>query len=254
MIDWSMTLLGLIVGLMVGLTGVGGGSLMTPLLLLFGINPGIALGTDLVYASLTKSSGFIVHVIKKNIDWIILKLLLLGSLSSASIVLLILHFNFLDASHFSFIVKKLIGFVVILTALVMFFKDNIFKLSFFNQSFKHIRFHTVVLGFIIGFVVSLTSIGAGVIGTIGLFLLYPKIKTTQLIGTEIAHAVPLTLLCGLGHASLGNIDYSLLFSLLIGSIPGMLIGSYSLFKFPEKPIRTILAFLLFIIGLKTLFH
>lgn len=140
MFDWSMILLGLMVGLMVGLTGVGGGSLMTPLLLFFGINPGIALGTDLVYASLTKSSGFIVHVIKKNIDWLILKLLLLGSLSSASIVLLILHVNFLDASHFSFIVKKLIGFVVILTALVMFFKEDIFKLSLFNQSFKQACF------------------------------------------------------------------------------------------------------------------
>ena len=195
-----------------------------------------------------------VHVIKKNIDWVILKLLLLGSLSAASLVLLVLHFNVIDSSHFSFVVKKLIGGVVILTAFVMLFKDKIFKLSLFNQSFKHLRIHTVLLGFLIGFVVSLTSIGAGVIGTIGLFLLYPKIKTTQLIGTEIAHAVPLTLLCGIGHASLGNINYSLLLSLLIGSIPGMLIGSYSLFKFPEKPIRIILSLLLLIIGFKTLFY
>ncbi|KAF1054684.1 MAG: hypothetical protein GAK43_00726 [Stenotrophomonas maltophilia] len=250
---------GLIVGFIVGMTGVGGGSLMTPILLWFGINPAAAVGTDLLYAAITKSGGVLVHRKHDNIDWRITGWLTLGSVPAAALTLLFLHSINHDAQATNAVIKHALGFVLLLTAVAILGKKQLFAFAQrhagdrYQLSPTSLNLLTLLTGLVLGAMVALTSIGAGALGTVALFLLYPFLATRRLVGTEIAHAVPLTLVAGLGHASMGNMNWSLLGFLLMGSLPGIYIGSHLAGRIPDGILRPCLAVMLFTIGYKLVF-
>jgi uncharacterized membrane protein YfcA len=250
---------GLLVGFIVGMTGVGGGSLMTPILLWFGISPATAVGTDLLYAAITKGSGIFVHHKKKNIDWKITGWLAAGSVPAALLTLGLLHYLHSDLKAINSLIKQALGVALMLTAVAIVFKPQLLKWgnshakSWMSLPQGKLNAMTVVVGLLLGVIVTLTSIGAGALGTVALFLLYPMIPTSRLVGTEIAHAVPLTLVAGLGHAGLGHIDWHLLSFLLIGSLPGIYFGSHLTGRVPEAVLRPCLALMLALIGSKLVF-
>lgn len=249
-------LAGFVVGLLVGLTGVGGGSLMTPILLMFFHQPAaVAVGTDLLYAAITKSAGIFAHGKLGNIDWRIVRLLAYGSVP-ASIATTLLLAN-IDISSESAVktIKFWLGIALMLTALSVIFRNQLANLSknghWVNP--KYVPTLTLILGLVLGFLVTLTSVGAGALGVTALLILYPKVSITRIVGTDVAHAVPLTLVAGLGHVSLGTVDYGLLGTLLIGSIPGIWIGSHLSAKVAEHWIRLLLALILVYVGQKLAF-
>lgn len=250
---------GLVVGFIVGLTGVGGGSLMTPILLYFGVPPTSAVGTDLLYAAITKSGGIVVHSKKKNIDWRITALLAAGSLPAAAATLCVLHFGGFSVDKLNAFIKVALGYALVFTSLAIILKGRLVAWAHRNDvwitrmSLREQGVMTIATGVILGAVVTITSIGAGAIGTVALFLLYPLLPTVRLVGTEIAHAVPLTLLAGLGHAGLGSVDWSLLGNLLIGSLPGIYIGSHLANRVADHYLRPALAGMLFLVGAKLVF-
>lgn len=249
---------GLAVGFIVGMTGVGGGSLMTPLLLWFGINPATAVGTDLLYAAITKAGGVLVHQRNRNIDWSITRWLTAGSVPAAAATLWVLHTWHPDTATLNSIIKHALGVALLLTALAIIFKQPILAYSQSNGrnwqlQGRQRQLATLLTGVVLGLLVTLSSIGAGALGTVALFLLYPLLPTSRLVGTEIAHAVPLTLVAGLGHAGLGNLDWHLLLNLLAGSLPGIWIGSNLTGRVPDKVLRPALATMLAIIGGKLVF-
>ncbi len=254
--DLSYPIAGFIVGFIIGLTGVGGGSLMTPILvLIFGITPIIAVGTDLLYAAITKSGGAFVHHYRGNIQWKIVLLLSTGSIPASLISIIIL--KQLDSASFDYekLIVTVLSIALILTAIFLLSKNYILEISR-NEQFavvkllhrKLLKPITICAGILIGVLVTLSSVGAGVIGGALLFLLYPRLRAITVIGTDLAHAIPITAIAGLGHAYLGNVDYLLLGSLLIGSLPGIFLGSHIGDKLPDKIIRPILASILLIIG------
>lgn len=255
-IQWIFVLSGLAVGFIVGMTGVGGGSLMTPILLFFGIQPSTAVGTDLLYAAVTKSGGIFVHHKKKTIDWRITRLLAYGSLPAAAFTLITLQGFDLHSESTNVFIKMMLGYTIIATAVAILMKDKMLELShrrdwiFTRMTLDQREKVTVVVGALMGVLVTLTSIGAGVLGTVTLFLLYPMLPVATLVGTEIAHAVPLTLLAGLGHAGVGNVDWPLLFNLLLGSLPGIYVGSHLPTAIPEKVLRVTLSIVMILIGIK----
>ncbi len=247
---------GLLVGFIVGMTGVGGGSLMTPILLYFGVSPANAVGTDLLYAAITKAGGIHVHHKKKNIDWKITGELALGSLPAAAITLWVLHSISVDTDTLNKVIKVTLGYALLLTAVAILFKRKIFDYSQKNNSWitrmnrRQQMIATICTGMILGTVVTITSIGAGALGTVALFMLYPLLPTVRLVGTEIAHAVPLTLVAGMGHAGLGNVDWHLLANLLIGSLPGIYAGSHLANRVADHYLRPALAIMLAFVGTK----
>lgn len=249
-------LCGLAVGFIVGMTGVGGGSLMTPILLYFGFSPVKAVGTDLLYAAITKCSGVYVHQKKRTIDWRITAFLAMGSLPAAALTLYVMHHSGIDSKNVNGLVKSSLGITMMLTALAILGKQKLLDWShrndaiFTRMSQRQREVSTVIIGIVLGVVVTITSIGAGALGTVALFLVYPILPTARLVGTEIAHAVPLTLLAGLGHAGLGNVDWDLLSNLLLGSLPGIYIGSHLPTAVPEKVLRPALALMMIIVGSK----
>ncbi|RRJ84871.1 sulfite exporter TauE/SafE family protein [Aestuariirhabdus litorea] len=246
------------VGLAVGITGVGGGSLMTPLLLLFGFPPHIAIGTDLMYASLTKASGVAMHHRRGTIDWRLVLLLGLGSMPAALITVLILYLYFPDSSSYGHILTSSLGVMLILTALVLLFKNKLVK---FHKSagdkpgFLHHHSTTLtwVMGVFLGTFVTLSSVGAGAFGTAVLMVLYPALLSIRVVGTDLAHAVPLTLVAGLGHLLLGNVDFYLLGCLLMGSLPAIYLGTRLGSRLPDRVLHPILASTLLALGLKYAF-
>ncbi|NBA98029.1 sulfite exporter TauE/SafE family protein [Pseudomonas sp. R5(2019)] len=250
---------GLIVGFIVGMTGVGGGSLMTPILLWFGINPATAVGTDLLYAAITKSGGVLVHKKNKNIDWKITGWLTLGSVPAVLLTLWFLSSLGEAPDALNLVIKQALGVVLLLTALAIFFKKQLLAFAqkhagdHYHLSDSKLSALTVLTGLILGTMVALTSIGAGALGTVALFILYPFLATKRLIGTEIAHAVPLTLVAGLGHASMGNMDWHLLGWLLLGSLPGIYVGSHLTGRVSDGVLRPCLAAMLGMIGYKLAF-
>ncbi|GIZ09193.1 sulfite exporter TauE/SafE family protein [Flavobacterium sp. NG2] len=255
----GLVIAGLAVGFVVGLTGVGGGSLMTPILLWFGIPPTTAVGTDLLYAAYTKMAGIFVHHKKKNINWKITGWLSLGSIPAALITLWILDSIKTDISAVNAVIKYSLGWALLFTSVAVLFKKKIMD---FSKKHSGDKFHkesntqnmlTIAIGVMLGATVTLTSIGAGALGTVTLFFLYPLLPTPKLVGTEIAHAVPLTLVAGLGHATMGNIDYLLLGQLLMGSLPGIFIGSMLSGKIPDLYLRNAIAIMLFFVGYKLIF-
>jgi hypothetical protein len=248
---------GLVVGLLVGLTGVGGGSLMTPLLVLvFGIHPSTAVGTDLLYAAATKTVGTGVHGARGTVDWRIVGRLALGSVPATAITLLLL-WKFgahLDQKHG--VVSTTLGVALILTASAIFLRRHIldrFATVSRNWSARTVAISTVILGAVMGVLVSISSVGAGAIGITVLLVLYPAIPMNKLVGSDIAHAVPLTLIAGLGHWMMGSVNVGMLGSLLAGSIPGIIVGSLLASRAPDKVLRPILASTLAIVGSRLIF-
>jgi uncharacterized membrane protein YfcA len=243
---------GLAVGLLVGFTGVGGGSLMTPLLvLLFGIHPATAVGTDLLYAGLTKITGSFVHSRNNAVDWRIVRRLAAGSAPAAVLTLLALsHFGH-DAKSTGVVISTVLGFALIMTAITLIFRKWLLekvatKVAKLDE--RQIGRATVALGVVLGVLVSISSVGAGAIGVTVLLMLYPKMPTVRLVGSDIAHAVPLTLIAGAGHWWIGSVDWHLLVSLLVGSIPGIMIGSHFASRVPDKVLRPLLAGTLAVVG------
>ena len=256
--DIAYTITGFLVGFVIGLTGVGGGSIMTPVLVLgFSISPAIAVGTDLLYAAVTKSTGIFVHHARNTIDWNIVKLLSIGSIPSVCLTILLLKNMVASGIDYEQIITTTLSFALILTSLVLLFKTQIQKLSQ-NEHLSSIKtLHkqlrkplTIFSGALIGFLVTLSSVGAGALGAAILFFLYPRMPAVSIVGTDLAHAVPITAIAGLGHVHLGTVDYILLGSLLIGSIPGVYIGSNLGVYLPERIMRPALASVLLMIGIR----
>lgn len=241
------------VGFIVGMTGIGGGALMTPLLMMFGFPAHTAVGTDLLYASLTKASGAYSHHQQRHVNWHLVKLLAAGSIPAALITGALLSFLFTDAEHYGDLLKSSLGIMLVLTALVIFFRSKIQRYASQRHAgnLAHLRpAATVAMGVLLGIFVTLTSVGAGAIGTAILMLLYPALRSTNIVGTDIAHAVPLTLAAGLIHMGLGNVDFFLLGALLLGSIPAIHLGSILSRRVPDSVLRPVLASLLLIMGVR----
>lgn len=259
--DWLYTLSGFLVGLIVGVTGVGGGSLMTPLLVLFfGVSPATAVGTDLLYASITKSMGGWVHAAKGSVDWKVVKLLALGSIPAAILTITLLKVLALEEKTLRGLVTSVLSVALLATAAALLLKDWIKKIArrddgtVYEIHHRHLPAATVLTGVVVGALVTISSIGAGVLGTVAILFLYPRLPAVKVVGTDIVHAVPLTAVAGLGHMALGTVDFVLLGSLLLGSLPGIYIGSHLSAKVPEKVLRPLLATMLLIIGLKMVFY
>jgi uncharacterized membrane protein YfcA len=246
------SLAGLAVGILVGLTGVGGGSLMTPLLVLaFGFHPAVAVGTDLLYASVTKTVGSMVHGWQGAVDWRILRLLAYGSMPAALAMLLLLSYVGRPSEAIAQPIAIALGVMLVLTGTALLFRNRIVLWSrahLKERSERQTAIMTVVLGVVVGAAVSLTSVGAGAIGATALLILYPRVPLNRIVGTDIAHAVPLTLLSGIGHLLLGTVDVPLLGSLLLGSVPGIIIGSMMASRVREHHLRPILAVVLILVG------
>lgn len=247
---------GLLVGLLVGLTGVGGGSLMTPILvLIFGFSPATAVGTDLLFAAVTKTVGTTVHSAGKTVEWRIVGRLACGSVPATALTLLALaHFG-IESRSVARVMSASLGIALLISAILLTFRDPIIALATRrNPDFtdRTSFLSTVLVGLIVGTLVSLSSVGAGALGTIALFFLYPRLPAVRIVGSDIAHAVPLTLLAGLGHWYLGSIDFPLLQPLLAGSIPGIVIGSFAARYAPDRLLKYTLAAVLFLVGLKLL--
>jgi uncharacterized membrane protein YfcA len=252
--DLVSTASGFLVGLLVGATGVGGGSLMTPLLvLLMGVAPATAVGTDLLYASLTKTGGAWAHGRRKNIDWRICGLLATGSLPAAGAMLLVLHSLSVDPDHYARLLKQCLGGALVISAFALLLKDRLHALALRRsakraQSPDRSPIATVITGAVVGALVTATSVGAGALGVAALLFVYPGLAAARIVGTDIAHAVPLTLVAGLGHASLGGVDLTLLGNLLIGSLPGVYVGSQLSRALPERWLRVALAAVLILVA------
>jgi uncharacterized membrane protein YfcA len=244
------------VGALVGVTGVVGGSLMTPLLvLLFGFHPATAVGTDLLYASVTKTVGTAVHGKQQTVDWHIVGGLALGSVPASIATLLVMnHFGAMHSQN-TLVLNLLLGATLFLTAFAVFFRPWILKSvgpHFSGLPEARISYWTVLLGAVLGILVSVTSVGAGALGTTALLLLYPKLPVGRIAGSDIAHAVPLTLIAGIGHWVMGSVDFGLMLALLVGSIPGIVIGSLFGSRASDAWLRPILAFTLLIVSVKLL--
>jgi uncharacterized membrane protein YfcA len=253
-----LPLSGFAVGLLVGLTGVGGGSLMTPLLvLLFGFKPATAVGTDLLYAAITKSGGSWVHHRHDNIDWRITGRLALGSVPAAGLTVLLLAQLGVQGHSAAGLISVVLGVALLLTALSLFFRQRLLdyvKRRPTSADFqKRVAALTTLVGAILGVLVTISSVGAGALGVTALTFLYPQLATRRIVGSDIAHAVPLTLVAGLGHWWLGTVDVVLLVSLLIGSLPGIALGAHFAAKVPERALRGLLASVLLLVGGKLIF-
>ncbi len=255
--DIAFIIIGFLVGFVVGLTGVGGGSLMTPILVLgFSIPPAIAVGTDLLYAAITKSTGIFIYHAKNTIDWNVVKLLSAGSIPSACLSIFVLKTMTASGIDYNQVITTILSIALILTSLALLFKTQIQKLSqnehMSSLKVLHKEFQkplTIFSGAMIGFLVTLSSVGAGVLGATILFFLYPHMRAISIVGTDLAHAVPITAISGLGHAYLGAVDYMLLGTLLIGSIPGIYLGGNLGSYLPERVMRPLLAAMLLMIGI-----
>ncbi|MGB8631114.1 MAG: sulfite exporter TauE/SafE family protein [Xanthobacteraceae bacterium] len=252
--DVLYSLSGLLVGVLVGLTGVGGGSLMTPLLiLLFGVHPTTAIGTDLLFAASTKTTGTFVHAVARTIDWRLVGLLAIGSIPATIATIFILSYFDLKSDAAEHVIAVILGIVLLTTSLFLItgrqirdrFSDTLMALDRHSTATL-----TIVLGLTMGVLVTATSVGAGAIGVTVLLILHPKMSAGRVVGSDIAHAVPLTLLAGAGHWYLGSIDWDLLGHLLIGSLPGIVLGSYLATRARDIVVRVTLAGVLLVVGVR----
>lgn len=253
--EWTAVIAGFAVGAIVGVTGVGGGSLMTPLLIgVFKLNPAVAIGTDLWFAAITKSGGAIAHHRHGHVDRGITRLLLLGSLPAAVATIAWMHLTGLSKAWAGVLTLSL-GIALLLTAVVVAHRPAWQRLGLRLEAWipAHRKpWLTVLVGALLGVLVTLSSIGAGALGATLILLLYPRLPAQQVVGTDIAYAVPLTLVAGIGHATLGHVDWALLAALLVGSLPGIWLGAQLTRSLPDKLIRTLLAGSLLIAGLKVI--
>jgi uncharacterized membrane protein YfcA len=249
--DLAQVISGFAVGTLVGITGVGGGALMTPLLLLvFGIAPATAVGTDLLFAAVTKSGGTVVHARQGTIDWRVVRLLASGSLPAAALTLVIVHHAFPGGlGGARQLIGTTLGVALLLTSAALIFRRRLLEIRERLVVGEH-AWATVATGALLGVLVSISSVGAGALGVTALLFLHPKLATPRVVGTDIAHAVPLALVAGLGHWWLGSVDWALLGTLLAGSLPGIWLGSRLAPRIPEHILRTGLAGMLILIGSK----
>lgn len=256
-------LAGMLVGFCVGITGVGGGSLMTPMLIsLFKIEPHIAIGTDLIYASISKFCGSLVHAKKLNVVWPIVLWLSLGSIPASFATHWVLE-NYLSQSNtYKAVLTMVLGFMLTLTGISIIFRNKIelFFKRFHRQDTSHFeigrkkRVYIILMGIILGVFVTLSSVGAGAFGVMALILLFPNLPMIRIIGSDVVHAVCLTFVAGLAHMSSGNVDFKLLGWLLVGSIPSIVIGTLISSKMPEQFIRKVLGITLFLLGINFMLH
>lgn len=254
MIHPLYSLAGVLVGMLVGMTGVGGGSLMTPLLvMLFGFHPATAVGTDLLYAAATKTAGTAVHGRHGTVDWRVVRLLGTGSVPAALATLGALSLIDRASDEASKLLSVILGGALLLTALSIFFRKAIVARlapDFADAGTRRIGQWTIALGAVLGVLVTLTSVGAGALGMTALLVLYPRANVARLVGSDIAHAVPLTLIAGLGHLTMGSVDLWLLLSLLLGSVPGIIVGSLIATRVSDRVLVPVLAATLAVVGAK----
>ena len=256
-LNWLNTLAGFGVGVMVGITGVGGGSLMTPILvLLFGVAPAAAIGTDLWFAAITKTVGGSIHHRLGSVDWQVLRRMWLGSLPASILTLLWMQHSGIGQRKPQVLLVAL-GVVLLVTSIAMLFmaRTHAFARNLRTTSPDRFRFLqpslTVLAGAMLGFLVTLTSVSAGALGTALLLYIYPlRMKAARLVGTDIVHAIPVTIVAGTGYMLMGNVNFTLLGNLLLGSIPGIVLGSLLASKAREGALRTAIAVLLVVVGIK----
>lgn len=246
---------GFAVGTLVGLTGVGGGSLMTPLLtLLFGVSPTVAVGTDLAFASITKATGTFTHRLRGTVDWHVVRLLCYGALPAALLATVSLKYFGSLNKEIGQVIRYSIAVSVLLTVVALLFKGKMLEwLNRHPEKQLHgtpLAAATIFSGIVLGTLVTISSIGAGAIGATLLVLLYPRMPAAHIAGTDIAYAVPLTAIAAIGHWWLGSINWELLGTLLIGSLPGITIGSMAARAVPEKFLRGLLATTLTLVAAK----
>ncbi|MEK8052504.1 sulfite exporter TauE/SafE family protein [Ideonella sp. DXS22W] len=253
--DWIAIASGFGIGAIVGMTGVGGGSLMTPLLIsVFKLNPAVAIGTDLWFAALTKLGGSVAHHRHGHVDYRITRLMLMGSIPASLATIALMHFTGITKGWASALTFSL-GIALLLTAVTVAYRQAWHAVGLKLEKWLPERRKaglTIASGVLLGVLVSLSSIGAGAVGATLILLLYPRLPAQRLVGTDIAHAVPLTLVAGLGHASLGHVNWGLLAALLIGSLPGIWVGAQLTRAMPERIVRTLLCVSLVTAGLKVI--
>ena len=252
MIDPLYALTGFVVGALVGMTGVGGGALMTPVLILFfGVPPVTAVGSDLIYAAITKTGGSLVHGFAHSIDWRVVRLLASGSVPMTVLTLSLLSHAEHSGEATPHLITLVLGATLFVTAVLLVLGEKITK-SYRRRvralDPRHTAIMTVLMGALLGILVPLSSIGAGAIGLTVLVMLYPDIPMARLVGSDIAHAVPLTLIAGIGHWMMGSIDWHIIGLLLIGSLPGIVVGSLFAQRIPERALRLLLAATLFAVA------
>lgn len=258
---WLNAVAGFGVGILVGITGVGGGSLMAPIMiLLFGVAPATAVGTDLWFAAITKSVGGIVHHRHGGVDFQVLKRLCMGSLPAAVVTLLFLAFGDISQVKDGLILHML-GWVLIMTSIATLFRQRFVEWSRnYQRDVGHEALNiqaplTIVAGAVLGVLVTLTSVGAGALGVTMILCLYPlRMNARKLVATDIVHAIPLTLVGGIGNLFMGTVNLPLLGGLLLGSIPGIIIGSFATRRIPEAGLRIVLAMILMMVGVRMLLH
>lgn len=257
MSPFAYTIAGLFTGIVIGLTGVGGGSLMTPILVLvFGTSPAAAVGTDLIYAAATKSIGTLANGFKGAISWNITGLLGLGSVPAAALTLLLLHSTGPLNGSTAHIITVFLGYALLITVCAILAKPQlqVYATSMTDSLGRWDRaVLTIVVGAIVGVFVTLSSVGAGALGVTALVLLYPRLSMPQIVATDMAHSVPLALVAGLGHWLMGSVQWGVLGWLLLGSIPGILIGSALTPRISDVWLRRLLALVLAIVGAKLVF-
>lgn len=252
--DIAQVISGFTVGAIVGITGVGGGALMTPILVLvFGVAPATAVGTDLLYAAITKSGGTLIHARRGAVDWSIVGLLAAGSLPAAALTLaLVSGFAPNGLGGATRLVMGVLGVALLLTAAALILRHRLLEWSK-SRGVDSLPAHrraaaTVLTGALLGTLVSLSSVGAGALGVTALFLLHSGLASVRIVGSDLAHAVPLALVAALGHWWLGSIDWTLLAALLAGSLPGIFVGSHLAHRIPERVLRPAIAGVLALVG------
>jgi uncharacterized membrane protein YfcA len=243
---------GFFVGLLVGQTGMGGGSLVTPILVLaFGVSPAAAVGTDLLYASITKAVGTAVHGANRTVQWPIVLSLAAGSVPATAVTLVAMSYFDLNSIGAARAISTVLGVMLLITAGALLFRRRLVDLGgnrLANMAARQTRMLTILTGVILGVLVTISSVGAGAIGVTVLLLLYPKLPMARIVGSDIAHAVPLTLVAGLGHWRLGSVDLQMLALLLTGSIPGIVLGSLFAVRVPDAVLRPVMAVTLAVVG------
>jgi uncharacterized membrane protein YfcA len=248
---------GFAVGALVGMTGVGGGALMTPLLiLLFGIHASTAVGTDLLYACVTKTGGTAVHGWLRTVEWRVVRRLATGSVPATALTILLLSRFDMQGDAANRLIATLLGLALLATSAALIFRRQIMALYAARVGTLdpgRTATLTIAVGAALGVLVTISSVGAGALGVTALLLLYRELPIARVVGSDIAHAVPLTFVAGLGHWALGSIDWPLLGSLLVGSLPGIALGSYVSVRLPDPVLRLTLAAVLFVVAGRLLF-
>lgn len=265
-IDFGYTLAGIVTGLVVGITGVGGGAVMTPILiLLLGVAPATAVATDLWFAAITKLFGAGIHGVGGNIDWQVVRRLWMGSIPVAIVVAILVAVN-AKPEKVSWLTTA-IGVVVLITAIGMFLAPVLIKAAQANRSETPAKFRnfqgpaTIASGGVVGGLVALTSVGAGALGSVAMTAIYPyRMTPHRLVATDIAHAIPLAVVAGTGYIVTGLIagigivvDPWMLASMLIGSIPTIVIGSFVARKVKPRAIQIALASVLLFVAISAIF-